>query len=229
MPPGTLLALLLEPEELADIGYMNVSIAAGAALAVLQKSSPPVQRAGVVAAVKRSALAVRFEGPVTWNETDEIVLIMSVDGKRLRATGRYVASQGDVHAFALATPWQPLNLRGAPRSRTNLYARVSSVLGQSRQDGRVVDVSLSGMAVWAPLKPGGGSVELMIASGGFTSHLRCEVVSAIPEASGVLLGLRYAELNHVQQAFVRQLVATAAAAEAAAEKEATRDAELLAS
>ena len=208
---------------------MDISVIAGTALAVIQKSAPPVQRQGVVAAVKQSALAIRFDAPVAWNETDEIVLIVSIAANRFRATGRYVASRGEVYAFALSTPWQPLNLRSAPRHRTDLYTQVSSVLGQSRQDGRVIDVSLGGMAVWVPTKPGGGAVELMITSGGFTSHLRCEVLSSVPQKSGVVLRVRYAELNQVQRAFVRQLVATAATTELAAADEATRDAQQLAS
>ena len=208
---------------------MDISVIAGTVLAVIQKSAPPVQRQGVVAAVKRSALAIRFDAPVAWNETDEIVLIVSIAANRFRATGRYVALRGEVYAFALSTPWQPLNLRSAPRHRTDLYTQVSSVLGQSRQDGRVIDVSLDGMAVWVPTKPGGGAVELMTTSGGFTSHLRGEVLSSVPQKSGVVLRVRYAELNQVQRAFVRQLVATAATTELAAADEATRDARHLAS
>ena len=208
---------------------MGLSITEGTALAVLQKSTPPLQRAGVVVAVKGATLALRFADPVAWNKTDETILIVAVAGKRFRTTGRFVASQDGLFAFARATAWQPLNLRRAPRSRTKLYARVTSILGQSRQDGHVLDVSLGGMSVWVPLKPGGGAVEVMITSGAFTSHLRCEIVSSVAEGSGVLLGVRFVELNHVQQAFVRQLVRNAEAAAATAEFEGMSEDELLAS
>ena len=208
---------------------MELTLTVGTALAVVQKSTPPMQREGVVAAVKRSALAIRFAGPVSWNETDEIVLIVSVAANRYRATARYVASQGAVYAFALTTAWQPLNLRSTPRYRVDLYAKVCSVLGQSRQDGRVVDLSLGGMAVWVPSKPGGGAIEVMITAGGFTSHLPCEVLAARPQTSGVIIRARFGELDQVQRAFVRQLVATAASAGLTSQAEAIRDAQQLAS
>lgn len=208
---------------------MGVSVEAGTALTAIQRSTPPVQREGVVEAVKGSALAIHFSGPAAWNETDEVVLIMSTPSNRFRATGRYLASQGEVCAFALTTPWRPLNVRSSPRQRANLHARVTSILGQSRQDGRVIDVSLGGMGIWLPVKPGGGAIEVMITSEGFTSHLRCEVVSSTARDQGVVLGVRYAELNHVQETFVRQLVATLAAAELARPPEAIHEAEDLAS
>ena len=190
---------------------MEFSVTAGTALAVIQKSNPPVQREGIVAAVKGATLAIGFAAPVQWSETDEIVLIARSAATRFRATGRFVASGGDVYAFALITPWQPLNLRSSPRHQADLHVRVTSVLGQSRQDGRVLDVSLGGMAVWVPAKPGGGAIDVTVAADGFAAKLRCEVLATVPSEPGVVLRVRYDELNAVQQAFVRKLVATAAA------------------
>jgi len=207
---------------------MKVSVEAGTALVVIQKGAVPVQREGVVVAVKGTALALRIDESAAWSDAAETVLIISHAEGRSRASARYVACQNDVYAFALTSRWQRLELRSSPRYRLDLGVRVSSVLGQSRQDGKMVDVSLGGLAVRVPTKPGGGAVEVEINRDGFTSHLRCEIVGSVAEESSVLLRLRYAELNHVQLAFVRRLVRSALEDPAAA-LEAARDDEPLAS
>lgn len=207
---------------------MKISVEAGTALAVIQKGAAPVQREGVVVAVKGTALALRIDKPAAWSDAAETVLIISLAEGRFRASVRYVARQNDVYAFALTSRWHGLDLRSAPRYRLDLGVRVSSVLGQSRQDGKIVDVSLGGLAVRVPTKPGGGAVEVEINHDGFRSRLRCEIVDSVAEESSVLLRLRYAELNHVQLAFIRRLV-TSALADPAAAFEAARDDEPLAS
>lgn len=188
---------------------MEPTLEPGGPITVIRRSQPPAQHVGVLSAVRRSAVAVRFPTDVSFPEYDELLLITGSPGARFIATARFAASEGQIVAFTLLGPWKQLDLRKHARRILDLNVEVRSVLGQSRQDGQVLDISMGGMAVKVQSKPGGNTVEVAMMSGGFTSHLRCDVVSSRAEPSGVILHLRFQQLTPPQLAFVRQLVAAA--------------------
>jgi hypothetical protein len=85
---------------------------------------------------------------------------------------------------------------------------VRSVLGSSRQEGRLIDVSFGGAAVALDSRPGGSQVEVGLWADGYGARLLCDVVSSNTGPSGeTLLHLRFREPSAPQQAFIRQLVA----------------------
>ena len=89
-------------------------------------------------------------------------------------------------------------------------AEVRSVLGTSRQRGAVLDVSTGGMAVAVEARPGGRAVEVHIAANGYAASLPCETVGVTQQEESAILHLRFDALSAPQQAFVRQLIASAA-------------------
>lgn len=183
------------------------------AITVVHRTQPPAQYTGEISASRRTAVAVRFDKAPNLDTPDEMLLIIGPAGARLTATGRFVASQGNVVAFTLLTSWQQLDLRKAPRRALDGMVEVRSVLGQSRQDGYIADISMGGIAVVVATKPGGNAVELKISRDGFTSHVRCRIVSVTTNTESATLHLNYQELSPPQLAFIRQLVASAAPAD----------------
>ncbi|MBA4179546.1 MAG: hypothetical protein C0506_03060 [Anaerolinea sp.] len=182
----------------------------GAPITVIRRAHPTVQYPGKVSASRRAAVAVMFADPPAWDGDDDVMLIVGPPAARFAATGRFVAAQAALVAFAVTGPWQPLELSKAPRRALDVVAEVRSVLGQSRQPGRILDVSAEGMTVVVATKPGGKAVDVVLTRDGFSSHFRCDTVSSTSESAGVTLQLTYQDLTTAQQAFVRQLVASTA-------------------
>lgn len=195
---------------LADSQIVEPLAEPGTPITVVHRTDPPSQYVGEISASRRTALAIRFDQAPDLDTPDDMLLIIGPVGARLTATGRFVASQGNVVAFTLVTSWQHLDLRKSPRRALDGMVEVRSVLGQSRQEGYITDISMGGIAVTVRTKPGGSALELKISRDGFTSHIRCRVASVTTGPESVTLHLQYENLSPPQQAFIRQLVASAA-------------------
>lgn len=180
----------------------------GTPVTVVQRGASPVQWAGEIAAVREGGVAVRVaQGPAEWDAGARYSVVALVTGAKLVLPAAYLAHNERAVAFRALGPWQRLEQRRHPRYAVDLSAEVRSVLGNSRQGGRVVDISLGGMAVRVPSRPGGRQVRVGVAAGAYSSELLCTVVGAEEQADGVLLRLAFSELLPAQRAFVRQLIA----------------------
>jgi PilZ domain-containing protein len=180
----------------------------GTPLVVFQRETPKVQWTGVVVAARSGGCAARISSPPQWDAAAQLMLIAGTPGKRWVASGRFAAAQGEVVGFSLVSSWQPFDLRKSPRVSADLQAEVRSVLGQSKQPGRLIDISAGGMAVSVATKPGGSALEVAIWANGYAAQLPCEVISSNQADGGVVLHLKFQPLSPPQQAFVRQVVAT---------------------
>lgn len=184
----------------------------GTPVTVVLRSGTPAQWPGEVAAVRDGGLAVRIEGPMpAWDAGAQYVL-MALDGSlRMTQPAAYIGHTERAVAFRSLGPWQPVYRRQYPRYRADYRVEVRSVLGSSRQDGRMVDISMGGMAVRVPARPGGRQVQVRVWAGAFSSELLCAVVGAEELGEEVLLRLQFVELLPAQRAFVRQVVEELAA------------------
>jgi len=188
---------------------MSVDHSPGPPVVVVLKSSPPQQWQGEVVALRDGSIAVRVPNPpAPWQSDARYVLISGVPGSRLSAAARLIASNGGAVAFRLLTEWKPLDFRRDARFSTDLTAEVRSVLGNSRQPGRVIDISVSGAAVAVDARPGGSQVEIGIWANGYSSSLVCDVIGHVEGDAETTLRLRFVSPTPPQQAFLRQLVAS---------------------
>ena len=179
----------------------------GTPVVVVLRSPEPVQWQGVLVALRDASLAIRVTNPpAAWNSMLPYSVICGVPGSRFMAPANFVAHNGSVAAFKITTRWKPLDLRKAPRFSTDLSCEVRSVLGSSRQTGRIIDISAGGAAVALDAKPGGSQVEIGIWANGYGAHMLCDVVGSSVVGEDTILRLRFAEMSAPQAAFVRQLV-----------------------
>jgi len=122
--------------------------------------------------------------------------------------------QAGTAVFALESDWRPFDVRAGPRLTQGMEAEVRSVLGQSRQPGTIVEVFAEGMAVVVATRPGGRELEVQTRANGYAAHLPCHLSAHSETEDGqVLLRLKFGQLTLPQRAFVRQLLAAAAAAD----------------
>jgi hypothetical protein len=147
------------------------------------------------------------KAPDSWNQLLPYVIICGMPGSRSTAEASYVARNADVAAFKLLSRWKPLDLRRDPRFSTDLQAEVRSVLGSSRQPGRIIDISMGGAAVAVESRPGGSQLEISVATNGYAARILCDVQSSSQAGTETVLHLRFRDLTPPQQAFIRQLVA----------------------
>ncbi|WP_322796489.1 PilZ domain-containing protein [Tepidiforma sp.] len=180
----------------------------GTPVTVVRRGDPPAQWAGEIAAIREGGVAVRVvDGPAEWDAGARYSVVALAEGAKLVLAAAYLARNERAVAFRALGPWQRLEQRRHPRYPVDLRAEVRSVLGNSRQGGRVVDISLGGMAVRVPARPGGRQVRVGVTAGVYSSELLCTMVGTEEQADGVLLRLAFAELLPTQRAFVRQLIA----------------------
>jgi hypothetical protein len=189
---------------------MATIVAPGTALTVVRRSSPPQQWTASVVVSREDSIAARVNTPpAAWDADFPYMLILGVPGSRTFAIGSFVAAKTDVAAFRITTHWRPLDLRKDRRFQTDLQAEVRSVLGTSRQPGRLIDISLGGLAVAVESRPGGSQLDVSLWNGGYSAMVPCELVRATPNEKGqTVLHLQFRDLTPPQQAFVRQFVAS---------------------
>jgi hypothetical protein len=189
---------------------MATIVEPGTALTVVRRSSPPQQWTASVVVSREDSIAARVNAPpAAWDADFPYMLILGVPGWRTFAICSFVAAKNDVAAFRINTHWRPLDLRKDRRFQTDLQAEVRSVLGTSRQPGRLIDISLGGLAVAVESRPGGSQLDVNLWNGGYSAMVPCELVRATPNDNGqTVLHLRFRDLTPPQQAFVRQFVAS---------------------
>ncbi len=189
----------------------------GTPVVLVLRSANAVQWQGVLIALRDGAMAIRVKDPPqSWDTTLPYAVICGVPGSRTTAPATLVARNGDVAAFKVTGRWRPLDLRRARRFATDLSCEVKSVLGNSKQTGRIVDISAGGAAVSLESRPGGSQVEIGIWANGYAAHLLCDVLGSSNPGNHTVLHLRFRDLTAPQAAFVRQLVGQLTEAESQA-------------
>ncbi len=165
------------------------------------------QWTGDIAAVRNGGLAVRLQGELpAWDARAVYLIVVRRGEERWRLAAAYIGQSGNAVAFRALGDWQPMDRRAHPRFTAGHRVDVRSVLGTSRQDGHLVDISLGGAAVHVESRPGGRQVCVRVYAGAFSSELLCNVVSAEERDGGTVLHLSFAELAPAQRAFVRQII-----------------------
>ncbi|OAI39360.1 hypothetical protein AYO38_07865 [bacterium SCGC AG-212-C10] len=147
-------------------------------------------------------------------ETGRLLAVAQVSGRQYIADAAHASADAGRHVYRLTSAWRMVERRAQTRYSTDLRAEVNSVLGRSRQKGRLIDVSADGAAVEVHSRPGGRQLELVIDGVEYSASLPVRLVSALKTESGVLLHVRFDELTSVQQAFLRNLLARLARGEA---------------
>lgn len=189
--------------------------APGTPVVVVLRAPEPLQWHGHVVALRDASLAIRLsDSPPRFDPLMPYILICGEQGSRFSAPARFVAQNGQAAAFKLTSTWKPLDLRRAHRFATDLKAEVRSVLGNSRQTGRVIDISTGGAAVAVDARPGGSQIELGVAANGYSARLLCDVLHVSEVGSDTVLHVRFCDVSPPHQAFIRQLVASLIEAEA---------------
>lgn len=199
--------------ECADTDVMNPSARAGAPVQLIQHApSPPLSMHGIALTRLARVVAVKLQSPWPGQPGEEVALIVGVPGARSISLGRLLQARANVASFEVVSPWKAFDLRTSDRHGPGIAAEVRSVLGQSRQAGTIIDISLGGMAVEVAAKPGGREVVVVAQAGAFSAVLPCEIVHTNRVENGVTLCLKYMELTATQLAFIRNLVAAVAPA-----------------
>ncbi|HNM77669.1 MAG TPA: PilZ domain-containing protein [Tepidiformaceae bacterium] len=179
----------------------------GTALVVIQRSDPPRQWQGELVAFKDRTFAVRIiDSPKDWDATVPYAIIWGTPGARTLCNVTLVASKDSAIALRLASQPKAIDLRRDPRFNLDLSVEVRSVLGNSRQPGRIIDVSSGGAAVSVDAKPGGSQIEVGVFANGYAARLLCDVVNTSTAEDQTILHLQFRDLTPPQQAFVRTLV-----------------------
>jgi hypothetical protein len=179
----------------------------GVAVAVIwRNASAPGSARGRLRTLSGDGAAVDIDGDLPWKPGAEVLLVAGEVGSRLVAKARFHASRGNAAIFTLAGGFHPFDLRGQARYPLLARTEVRSVLGQSRQPGQVLDISLGGLAVEVATKPGGKMVEVPLQLYGYAATLLCEIVGTAGEEGHIVLHLQFATLTPPQRAFVRNVV-----------------------
>jgi hypothetical protein len=187
---------------------MNVVPEAGMPVVVVLRAAEPVHWQGEIVALRDASVAIRVaNAPAGWNPMLPYVVICGTPGSRFSAPATYVARNSDVAAFKLTSRWKALDLRRDPRFATDLKAEIRSVLGNSRQQGRIIDISAGGAAVAVDTRPGGSQVEVGIATNGYAARITADVLHTTQVGSETVLHVRFRDMTPPHQAFIRQLVA----------------------
>jgi hypothetical protein len=194
---------------------MSVMPEPGTPVVVVLRSAEPVQWQGQVVALRDASMAIRFnDSAPAFDALMPYVLILGHPGARFSSPARFVAQNGSAAAFRVLSGWKALDLRKAPRFATDLKAEVRSVLGNSRQPGRVVDISTGGAAVAVDARPGGSQIELGVAANGYAARILCDVLNTSQVGTETVLHVRFHAVSPPHQAFIRQLVNSLIEAEA---------------
>jgi hypothetical protein len=186
---------------------MSATPEPGMPVVVVLRAPQPIQWQGELVAIREASLAIRVtKAPEEWDSTLPYFVICGTPGSRFKAPVSFVARNGAVAAFKVQSRWQALDLRREQRFVTDMTAEVRSVLGNSRQPGRIIDISLGGAAIATETKPGGSQIEVGINAQGYSARVHCDVISTSQSGTETVLHLRFKDLTPPHQAFIRQLV-----------------------
>ena len=149
---------------------------------------------------------IYLEAPQAWDPAVPYSVIWGAPGSRSVCNVTFVASKESAVALRVISALKSIDLRRDQRFNFELNVEVRSVLGSSRQGGRLIDISAGGAAVAVDAKPGGSQVEIGLQANGYSARLLCEVVHTHISGDQTVLHLRFKDLSPPQQAFVRNLV-----------------------
>ena len=199
------------------MGRMANPVSPGTPITIVRRSNPPEQWSAVVVISRDDSLAARATSPpAAWDPAFTYMVVHGQPGNRSFAICSFVASKDEIAAFRLTTPWRPLDRRLHKRLSADMPVEVRSVLGSSRQAGRLIDISLGGLAVRVEARPGGSQIEVSLWNGGYAATLPCDLVRASdPSESGCILHLRFRDLSQPQSAFIRQVIGSLSASQEA--------------
>lgn len=188
---------------------MREDLEPGKQISIVRRTDPPGQWVADIVAVRDDSVALRMpEAVASWDADAVYLLIAGVSGSRRVAPASYFAHKNSAVAFKLRGPWKPLDLRKDRRFQADMQVEVRSVLGSSRQAGRLVDISMGGLAIAVDTRPGGNQVEARLYSSGYSAQVICDIVRTTQSGPSTILHLRYHELTAPQAAFIRQLIAS---------------------
>lgn len=179
----------------------------GTPVVLVQRTANPRQFQGELIAFRDGTMAVRLaDGPRTWDPATAYSVIWGAPGSRSICNVSFVACKDSAVAFRTVSALKPIDLRRDQRFNFELNVEVRSVLGTSRQTGRLIDISAGGAAVAVDARPGGSQVEVGLQANGYAARLLCDVVNSHDSGDQTVLHLRFKDLSPPQQAFVRNLV-----------------------
>lgn len=186
---------------------MSAAPPPGTPVVVVQKTANVRQYQGEIIAFRDATLAVRMHSaPETWDAAASYSVIWGAPGSRSLCNVSFVANKDSAVALRVTSALKSIDLRRDARFTFELNVEVRSVLGSSRQTGRLVDVSSGGAAVAVDARPGGSQVEVGLQADGYAARLLCDVVNTRESGEQTVLHLRFKDLTPPQQAFVRNLV-----------------------
>lgn len=186
---------------------MSVAPPPGTPVVVVHRMANPRQFQGELIAFRDGTMAVRVAGgPSTWDPAASYSVIWGAPGSRSICNASFVANKDSAVAFRVVSAVTAVDLRRDQRFNFELNVEVRSVLGSSRQTGRLIDISAGGAAVSVDARPGGSQVEVGLQVNGYAARLLCDVVNSHDNGDQTVLHLRFKDLSPPQLAFVRNLV-----------------------
>lgn len=178
----------------------------GEALSVVWRGTTPESLRGRLHAINDEAAVLEGVSSVSLAPGTEVMLVAGEVGHRQVAKGRYVGHRCGLVFFSVTTRFRPFDLRGQPRYAASAPAEVRTPPGNTVQRGRMLDISLGGVAVEVGEQPPGRLVEARLHLFGYSATLPCEVVGAEPKGGRIVLHLKFQALTHPQRAFVRNAI-----------------------
>lgn len=173
---------------------------------IWRTGSSPGAASGRLRTISGEGVALHIDGDLPWQPETEVLVVLGEIGHRQVARARHVMSRGSIAVFNLLTHFRPFDLRGQTRYPLFATTEVRSLAVQSRHPGRVLDISLGGLAVEVATNPLGKQVEVPLHIHGFKATLPCEIVGVAGEEGHFILHLKFASLTPPQQAFIRHVV-----------------------
>ncbi len=196
-----------EVHRAADNLIMSAVPPPGTPVIIVPRTANPRQLQGELIAFKDATMAVRIHGdPGPWDPSLRYSVIWGAPGSRSICNVSFVASKDSAVALRVTSALKAIDLRRDQRFNFDLNVEVRSVLGSSRQTGRLIDISAGGAAVSVDARPGGSQIEVGLQANGYSARVLCDVVDTHVSGDQTVLHLRFRDLSPAQQAFVRNLV-----------------------
>jgi PilZ domain len=135
---------------------------------------------------------------------DNLVVTAGRLGTREWAFARLKGLHGAEATLKTLSPWVPINRRESERYAVDLPALVSTRIGDQR--GRLLDVSVGGVAFALPAAVAVGVSAVVIGNGDDAPALPVRVVAVDRDDDGVVLHAQFGTLNIAGHEFVARLV-----------------------
>lgn len=181
----------------------------GAPATVIPRGDGPGAR-GTLIADRLFAITLAVPGS-PWQYGDDVIISVGERGETVAALARFREARPGQAVFTRQSPWRPFNRRAFERYRVSIAADLAAP--PHRYPATVVDVSLGGCAVETGTPPPGDATPLTLEWPGLPAPLTVAIVRTRETAPGRFTWhLRFEPLTPAAEAFLRELVATLAAA-----------------